>query len=425
MSQPNQNLKPILVLKFGGATLADSQKIRRAAERISVQAKTYRLIVAVSAMGQTTNQLIDLAHEVSSHPQLREMDMLLSVGERISMSLLSMALNDLGCPAISFTGSQAGILTDDSHINALILDIKPFRLEKALSDGKVVIVAGFQGVSPQTKEITTLGRGGTDTTAVAMAAYFKAERCDILKDVAGVFTADPKVVAKARPLKVLSYEALLEMTFWGAKVLHYRSVELAKIREVVLYIGPAANDLSEGTLVHKGKNMFETQQILSINSHAKVLRLQSSFSSISQALRTLQNECERLQIGFPQVLNAQESTPPAMDQITNQVTDQTLTQEILITGPQETVTALETEFAQPLAFRLDRVKLATVTLICTGSATPELIQKILSCLESNKIHCHGTVLSAMSISLIIDRAMREKAITCLHSLIELVGTEMK
>ncbi len=404
MSQPNQNLKPILVLKFGGATLADSQKIRQAAERISSQAKTHRLIVAVSAMGQTTNQLIGLAHEVSSHPHLREMDMLLSVGERISMSLLSMALNDLGCPAISFTGSQAGILTDDSHINALILDIKPFRLEKALAENKVVIVAGFQGVSPQTKEITTLGRGGTDTTAVAMAAYFKAERCDILKDVAGVFSADPKVVAKARPLKTLSYEALLEMTFWGAKVLHYRSVELAKIREVVLYIGPAANDLSEGTLVHKGKNMFETQQILSINSHEKVLRLQSSFSSISQALQALQTECDRLQIGFPQLLNAQEST---------------VRQEILMTGPQETVTALETAFAQPNPFRLDREKLATVTLTCTGSATPELIQKVLTCLDSNKIHCHGTILSAMSISLIIDRAMREKAITCLHSLIDL------
>jgi len=202
-------------------------------------------------MGKTTNSLIDLANQVSSHPQRREMDMLLTVGERISMSLVSMALNDLGCPAISFTGSQAGIFTNDSHVNAFIKDVKAFRVAEALEENKVVILAGFQGVSPLTKEITTLGRGGSDTSAVAMAAAFNAERCEILKDVPAVFTADPNIVKDAKPIELLNYDQLMEMTFWGAKVLHYRSVELAKIRDVTLYIGPASNKTSDGTTVEK------------------------------------------------------------------------------------------------------------------------------------------------------------------------------
>ncbi len=174
----------LIVQKYGGATLSDPDKIKKIAQRIfNLYQSGGKIVVVVSAMGQTTNQLIELAHQVSKRPPLRELDMLLSVGERISMALLSMALNDLGCPAISFTGSQAGILTDDAHINANIIDVKAFRVEEALKENKVVILAGFQGVSQKTKEITTLGRGGSDITAVAVAGYLKAERCEILKDV--------------------------------------------------------------------------------------------------------------------------------------------------------------------------------------------------------------------------------------------------
>lgn len=199
-------MKSLIVQKYGGATLADPDKIKTVSARIAEQAQDNSLIVVVSAMGKTTNSLIDLANQVSQHPQRRELDMLLTVGERISMSLVSMALNDLGCPAISFTGSQAGIFTDDSHVNAFIKDVKPVRVEEALKNNKVVILAGFQGVSPISKEITTLGRGGSDTSAVAMAAAFNAERCEILKDVPAVFTADPNIVESAKPIHQLNYD---------------------------------------------------------------------------------------------------------------------------------------------------------------------------------------------------------------------------
>lgn len=240
----------LIVQKYGGATLATPEKIKAVAQRISDLKKSGKNIVAVvSAMGQTTNQLIHLAHQVSANPSLRELDMLLSVGERTSMALLTMALNDLHCPAISFTGSQAGILTDESHINANIIDVKAFRVSEALQQNKVVILAGFQGVSALTKEITTLGRGGSDTSAVAMASHLKADHCEILKDVDSVFTADPKLISQALPLRFLNFDQLLEMTLLGAKVLHYKSVEMAKAKNVKLYVGPAADPNSEGTWI--------------------------------------------------------------------------------------------------------------------------------------------------------------------------------
>jgi len=240
----------LIVQKYGGATLATPEKIKAVAQRISDLKKSGKNIVAVvSAMGETTNQLIQLAHEVSKNPSLRELDMLLSVGERTSMALLTMALNDLGCPAISFTGSQAGILTDESHINANIIDVKAFRVSEALEKNKVVILAGFQGVSAITKEITTLGRGGSDTSAVAMASHLNADHCEILKDVDSVFTADPKLIVMAQPLRFLNFDQLLEMTLLGAKVLHYKSVEMAKSKNVKLYVGSADNQNSDGTWI--------------------------------------------------------------------------------------------------------------------------------------------------------------------------------
>ena len=252
----------LIVQKYGGMTLADPQKIKVAAQRICGLTKNGHQVVAiVSAMGQTTNQLLELAAQVSGKPNRREMDMLLSTGERVSMSLLSMALHDLGCSAISLTGSQAGIFTDESHGNAFITDVKAFRVVEALQDGKVVVQAGFQGVSPTTKEITTLGRGGTDTTAMAMAIYLRADRCEILKEVPAVFSADPNIVAKARPLQNLSYAQLAHMCFWGAKVLHYRSAELAAANKIALYIGPAAKEGATGTTVSEKEDpMYEINE---------------------------------------------------------------------------------------------------------------------------------------------------------------------
>jgi len=392
----------IVVQKYGGATLADPDKIKAVAKRIAEQVQSgTRLVVVVSAMGKTTNSLIDLASQVSSNPHQREMDMLLSVGERISMSLLSMALNDLKCPAISFTGSQAGILTNESHINAFIVDVKAFRAQEALDQGKVVILAGFQGVSPQTKEITTLGRGGSDTSAVAMSAYFSASRCEILKDVPAVFTADPNVVKEARPLQKLNYDQLMEMTFWGAKVLHYRSVELAKIRKVSLYIGPAATKNSEGTLVEEGLNMFESCKALSLNSHETVLQITSQHSS-NQALSHLKKYFELKQIAFPQLLDLENKDGKTV---------------LLMTGPQEIMAAIKNSLKQNQDFTLHPTDFSTVTLTCTGSTAPDIPQQIMTTLDQAKVQAHKMMIHAMSVTVLVDSTTRKTTLQALHTLV--------
>ncbi|MCB0412133.1 MAG: aspartate kinase [Bdellovibrionales bacterium] len=216
----------MIVQKYGGVTLSNPEKILKIAENAAkLHQSGENLILVVSAMGKSTDELINLAYQISPHPSRRELDMLLTAGERIAMSLMSMALTRFGRPAISFTGSQAGVFTSSDHSNAHIFDMKPIRVEKEIQDGKIVVLAGFQGVDPKSKEITTLGRGGSDTTAVAMAAHFKAKRCEILKDVPGVFSADPKLVSNAKLYDQLGYEHLTEMCWWGATVLHSRSVD--------------------------------------------------------------------------------------------------------------------------------------------------------------------------------------------------------
>src|ERR1700741_2981574 len=220
---------PIIVQKYGGACLETPEKIRAVASSLAdLHARGQRVVAIVSAMGKTTDELIRMAYQVSSQPNRRELDMLLTTGERISMSLVSMALSDFGVPAISFTGSQAGVMTDESHSSARIVDVRPIRVREELDRGRIVVLAGFQGVSPATREITTIGRGGSDTTAVAMAAAPRAERCEIIKEVDGICSADPRIVPNARPFRQLDFASLSEMCFWGAKVLHFRSVELAQ-----------------------------------------------------------------------------------------------------------------------------------------------------------------------------------------------------
>jgi aspartate kinase len=226
---------PIVVQKYGGSSVADVEKIRKVADRVAA-AKTAGkdVVVVVSAMGDTTDELLALAKKVTENPARRELDMLLSAGERISMTLLSMALNARGVPAVSFTGSQSGIVTNDAHTNARIVEVRPFRVQDELARGKVVIVAGYQGVSYK-KEVTTLGRGGSDTTAVALAAALDAEACEIYSDVEGVYTADPRVVPDARRLSELSYEEMQELAEAGAKVLNAQAVEFAKERGIAIY----------------------------------------------------------------------------------------------------------------------------------------------------------------------------------------------
>ncbi len=238
----------LIVQKFGGTSVGTPDRIRQVAKRIAKKySEGHPLVVVVSAMGHTTDELIELAQQVSDHPPHREMDMLLSAGERISMALLSMALGDLQVPAVSLTGSQSGIITDQSHRRARIRRILGDRIRSSLSDKKVVIVAGFQGVS-ETKEITTLGRGGSDTSAVALAVALRAERCDIFTDVNGVYSADPRVVKSAQLWKRIPHDLMVELATRGAGVLHPRCVELAKQNQVQLCVKNSLDlDESGGT----------------------------------------------------------------------------------------------------------------------------------------------------------------------------------
>jgi len=258
----------LVVQKYGGSSVADAESIKRVARRI-IDTKTggNQVVVVVSAMGDTTDDLRDLAQQVSPLPPARELDMLLTAGERISMALLAMAIADLGHQARSYTGSQAGVITDSAHGNARIIDITPGRIRSALDDGAIAIVAGFQGVSQDTKEITTLGRGASDTTAVALAAALGADVCEIYTDVDGVFTADPRIVPTARRISRITSEEMLEMAASGTKVLHLRCVEYARRYGVAVHVRSSFSR-REGTWVVDAKDGIDVEQaIISGVSH--------------------------------------------------------------------------------------------------------------------------------------------------------------
>jgi aspartate kinase len=241
----------LIVQKYGGSSVADAEGMKRVANRI-VAAKRdgNQVVVVVSAMGDTTDELIDLAKQITPIPSGRELDMLLTAGERISMALLAMAITNLGHEARSFTGSQAGVITTSAHGRARIIDVTPGRIQEALAEGAIAIVAGFQGISQDTKDVTTLGRGGSDTTAVALAAALEADVCEIYTDVDGVFSADPRVVPNARKLKTVTYEEMLELAASGAKVLHLRCVEYARRYDLPIHVRSSFTT-NEGTWVVK------------------------------------------------------------------------------------------------------------------------------------------------------------------------------
>jgi aspartate kinase len=276
----------IVVQKYGGSSVADVERIGMVADRIAATKVMGKdLVVVVSAMGDTTDELLALARRVTDTPARRELDMLLSAGERISMALLSMALNARHVPAVSFTGSQSGIITNDAHTNARILEVRPYRVQDELSRGKVVIVAGYQGVS-HAKEVTTLGRGGSDTTAVALAAALDAEACEIYSDVAGIFSADPRVVPNARRLAELSYEEMQELAEAGAKVLNAQAVEFAKDRGIALFARASFGDSAE-TVVRPPASRTPGR-VIGIASESRLVLLSLAASGdLSQLLELL------------------------------------------------------------------------------------------------------------------------------------------
>ena len=263
----------LVCMKFGGTSVADAERIKRAARRIVEKRESGHSVVAVlSARGKTTDELITMAEEVSQTPDPREMDMLLSSGERISCALCAMAINDLGHRAISLTGSQAGIVTDESHTKALILDVRADRIRAALEEDHIVLVAGFQGVSQNARNVTTLGRGGSDTSAVAVAAALGAEVCEIYTDVAGVYSADPRIVPDARKLDTVSFEEMLEMAASGAGVLQLRSVEYARNHGVKIHCRSSFSEEPGTFVVAEGETM-EQPLITAVTHSAKEARI--------------------------------------------------------------------------------------------------------------------------------------------------------
>jgi len=258
----------LVVQKYGGSSVADAERIKRVAERIvATRRQGHDVVVVVSAMGDTTDELIDLAEQIVPVPSGREFDMLLTAGERISMALLAMAIQSLGYPAESFTGSQAGVLTTAVHGRARIVNITPGRVQTSVTEGNVAIVAGFQGVSPDTKDITTLGRGGSDTTAVALAAALEADVCEIYTDVDGVFTADPRIVPNARKLETITYEEMLEMAACGAKVLMLRCVEYGRRYGVPIHVRSSFSNLNGTTVAGSMEDLDVEQAIISGVAH--------------------------------------------------------------------------------------------------------------------------------------------------------------
>jgi len=252
----------LIVQKYGGTSVGDADKIKNVARRVAARRdKGDDLVVVVSAMGHTTDDLIALAHQLNPHPEDRELDVLLSTGETVSSTLMAMALHEMGLPAISLSGAQAGIGTESRFGRARILSVDPQRIHKELGEGKIVIVAGFQGITEE-MDIATLGRGGSDTTAVALAAALKAERCEIYTDVDGIYTTDPRVEPKARKLAEINYEEMLELATWGARVMHNRAVELGAVYNVPILVASSFRDVP-GTLICRGEEMVEQRNKVS------------------------------------------------------------------------------------------------------------------------------------------------------------------
>lgn len=261
-----------IVIKFGGSSLSTTDKIKHAADRIiDIKNQGKQVVVVVSAMGKTTDQLLELAGQITQSPAKREMDMLLTTGEQVSISLLTMALTEKGAPAVSYTGWQAGIVTEKIHSNARIVDVKTDQIQRSLSEGKVIVAAGFQGVT-EDGEITTLGRGGSDTTAVALAAAIGAERCLICTDVTGVFTSDPRFVSKARKLASISYDEMLELANLGAGVLHPRAVEFAKNYQVPLEVRSSTEN-EEGTVIEEVVSMEKNLVVRGVAFEKDITRM--------------------------------------------------------------------------------------------------------------------------------------------------------
>ena len=400
----------LIVQKYGGTSVADPERMRNVARHIAAtRAAGHDLVVVVSAMGKATDNLMQLAHQVSANPPSREMDMLLTTGERISMALLCMALHDAGVEAVSFTGSQVGIITDTVHTKAKILEVKGDRVRAAINDKKVAVVAGFQGISTA-KEITTLGRGGSDTTAVALAAALQADSCEIYTDVTGVFTADPRVVRQARKVPVLQFDEMLEMAGAGSKVLALRSVEFARNHDVPIHVRSSFT-WEEGTWVvgrhHERMKNMEEPVISGVVQDA------------SESKITILGVPDRPGVSAD-IFEALAKANVNVDMIV-QNTSTAGTTDISFTVPKADVATAEPVMAQ-VAKQLNAGvvthddDIAKVSLVGAGMKTsPGVAAKMFRVLADNGVNIEMISTSTIRVSVVVRAAMMQTAVQALHT----------
>jgi aspartate kinase len=396
----------IVVQKYGGSSVGDVDRMKRVARRIvATHLEGNQVLAVVSAMGKTTDELVAMAAAINARPPQRELDILLTSGERISMALLAMAIEDLGVSARSFTGSQAGIVTDAVHGKARILDITPERVREALDEGHVVIVAGFQGVSRDTKDITTLGRGGSDTTAVAMAAALRADVCEIYTDVDGVYTADPRIVPGAGKLDRLSYEEMLELAAQGAKVLQVRSVEFGRNHDVRIHVRSSFNE-HEGTWIVPREEMVE-DAIISGVAH-----------DTSEAKVTVVGVPDRPGVAAG-LFTALADANINVDMIVQNISSDGRT-DISFTLPRgEVLVARELLEARIGDIGAERLLLnpavAKVSLVGAGMKThPGVAARMFSALSAAGVNIQMISTSTIRVSVIIDDAQVEDAVRAVH-----------
>ena len=395
---------PIVVQKYGGSSVADPSRIKAVADRVEAARRAGNdVVVVVSAMGKTTDELIALAADISANPPPREMDMLLTAGERISMALLAMALEVRDIPAVSYTGSQAGILTDSAHGGAKIKEITGHRVRDSLADGKVVIVAGFQGVDPDSKEVTTLGRGGSDATAVALAASLGADACEIYTDVDGVFTADPRIVTEARKLAEISFDEMLEMSASGAGVLMSRSVEFGRRFHIPIHVRSSMND-QEGTWV---KETTMEQAIISGIAHDR-----------SEAKVSVNRLPDRPGVAAS-VFTPLAEADVNVDMIVQNVSHDGTT-DISFTVPRAQVSEAE-RIAKEVASRVGAesvdvdLGVGKVSLVGAGMKShPGIAAKAFSALAASDINIEMISTSTIRISCVVRSEHVERAVQALH-----------
>jgi len=405
------------VMKFGGTSVADAERIKRAAERIVERRREGHAVVAVlSARGKTTDELIQMAEEVSATPDPREMDMLLSSGERISCALCAMVINDLGHRAVSLTGSQAGIVTDESHTRALILDVRAERIRSALADGHIVLVAGFQGVSQSAKNVTTLGRGGSDTSAVAVAAALGAEVCEIYTDVAGVYSADPRIVPDARKLATVSFDEMLEMAASGAGVLQLRAVEYARSHGVNIHCRSSFSD-EPGTIVQgEGETMQEKPLITAVTHTTAEARI--TLIGVPDAPGAAARIFEALAGANVNVDMIVQNEPVGADGRA----------EISFTVPRDDLRAAR-QALQPLAGEsftelTTHEEMGKVSIVGAGMRShPGVAAKVFGVLAEEGVNINMISTSPIKISCVIERDLVPKAVQALHGAFELSGED--